>query len=274
MSDNYAKVFRTMYTGSLYGAGMHVFAVWGWVLAHKNAEGIVEVNPRLVGGELGGTVEQVGSALDYLMAPDPESRSKEDDGCRLVKVGQFEYQVVNHAKYRAKGGSRAAYWRDYRAKRKDEEDSCATLRNSCAPQTAHDTDTDADTYADTYVDSQVKSGKREFNQSDKSEQGANGSPDAAQLDFPDSTRLDYRQELRDVLRIGCCSKLKDSASANRGLDSLERWLHTNVTSGRFGPDCYAIAMEIAKDCVKSDVPYAAFISRVQEEMKYKPPTKK
>ncbi|HUV63641.1 MAG TPA: hypothetical protein VMW24_07055 [Sedimentisphaerales bacterium] len=350
MSDNYAKVFRTMYTGSLYGAGMHVFAVWGWVLAHKNVEGLVEVNPRLVAAELGGTVEQVEASLEYLMAPDPESRSTQDDGRRLRHIEQFEYEVVNHDKYVEKGKSRAEYWRKWRKTRQGDPDrkeeeadqsrarmsvyqaiqkgrlpaitSCrcvicgsnadvyhhyngyqisheldviavcnndhkilhgdlawktngATWRDSAQQGAQHEnTHVDVDVDTDVSVDTQVRSGKGKSNQSDKSEHGTNGSPDAAQLDFPDSTRLDYRQKLRDVLRIGCCPKLKDSASANRGLDSLERWLHQNVTSGRFGPDCFAIAMEIAKDCVKSDVPYAAFMSRVQEEMKYNPPTKK
>jgi len=266
MSDNYAKVFRTMYTGSLYGAGMHVFAVWGWILSHKDVEGRVEINPRLVAGELGGTVEQVAAAIEYLMAPDPESRSKQEDGRRLKQVGQFEYEVVNHGKYRDRGGSRAEYWRQYRAKKKAEEDG-AMLRNVARNETAHDTDANAD------VDTKVKSGNKDNNESGKSAATQNP-PDAAPLDFPDSTRLGYRQELRDVLRIGCCAKLEDPASANRGLDSFERWLHTNVTSGRFGLDCYARAMEIAQDCVKSNVPYAAFMGRVQEQMNYVPPTKK
>jgi len=270
MSDSYAKVFRTMYTGSLYGAGMHVFAVWGWILAHKDAEGSVEVNPRMVAGELGGTVDQVRDAVEYLMKPDPESRSKEHDGCRLVQGGQFEYTVVNHAKYREKGKDRAAYWREYRARTKAEEASCATVRNSGAQPSAHHTDADADTDAD----SQVTSDNREPSESNKSKVDSKTHFDLTLRDFPDATRLDYRQKLRDVLHIGSSTSVKSTKSANKGLDSFERWLHTNVVSGRFGPDAYTVAMEIAEDCVKSETPYAAFMSRIQEEMRYVPPTKK
>lgn len=96
----YGKVFESMYTGSMYGAGMHVFAVWGWILAHKDENGRVEANPELVAHELGGVAQQVTDALTYLCAPDPNSRSKEQDGCRLVKVSQFGYEVVNNDKYR------------------------------------------------------------------------------------------------------------------------------------------------------------------------------
>ena len=277
MSDTYTKVFRTMYTGSLYGAGVYVFAVWGWILAHKDENGCLEVNPQLVANELGGVAEHVEGAIKYLCAPDPNSRTPAEEGRRLIKVSQFGYRVVNHDVYNDRGKSRSAYWRAWRAKKEGSEEqqrnSCATpaqQRNSCAPQSATPVDVDVDVD----VDSNVKSGKREFNQSDKSEQHIHRPPDAAPLDFPDSTRLGYRQELRDVLRIGACPKLKDPASANRGLDSFERWLHRHVTSGRFGPDCYARAMEIAKDCVKSDVPYAAFMGRTQREMHYVPPTRK
>lgn len=100
--DTYAKVFRQMYTGSMYGAGLHVFAVWGWMLANKDAEGHVEVNPVMVANMLGGLPEDVQEALAYLLKPDPASRAKEHDGRRVIKIGEYEYEIVNHAKYRDK----------------------------------------------------------------------------------------------------------------------------------------------------------------------------
>ena len=118
MRDNYVKLFETMYTGSMYGAGLHVFALWPWILAHKDENGYVEINPDFVAPQLGCDAQQVRDALDYLMQPDPNSRSKEEQGRRLVKVSQFGYQVVNHEKYRLRGKDRAAYWREYREKKK------------------------------------------------------------------------------------------------------------------------------------------------------------
>jgi len=55
MSDNYAKVFKTMYEGSMYGAGPYVFAVWGWVLASKDECGHVDINVDRVAHAIGGT---------------------------------------------------------------------------------------------------------------------------------------------------------------------------------------------------------------------------
>lgn len=106
MADNYGKIFPEMYSGSMYGAGVHVFAVFPWMLAHKDSRGHVEVNPVRVAAELGATKEQIESALEYLMRPDPDSRSPDEQGRRIVRIGQFEYRLVNHAKYKIKGRSR------------------------------------------------------------------------------------------------------------------------------------------------------------------------
>jgi len=137
MRENYVKIFQTMYTGSLYGAGMHVFAVWGWILAHKDENGLVEVNPRLAANELGGTVKQVEEAIGYLCAPDPNSRSTEEEGRRLVKVSQFGYRVVNDTKYRDRGGDRTEYWKAYRQRRKQERNSCARCAQLRATERTH-----------------------------------------------------------------------------------------------------------------------------------------
>jgi len=136
----YAKIFRSMYTGSMYGAGLHVFAVWGWVLANKDENGGVEINPTLVAHQLGGPVDQVESAIEYLTQADPSSRTPEENGRRLIKVSQFGYRVVNHDRYRRLGGSRREYWREWRNGQKPVAQRCAQHG-----ATHTDTNTDADT---------------------------------------------------------------------------------------------------------------------------------
>lgn len=101
----YGKHFASMYEGSMIGAGAVVFAVWGYVIATGVPDwkgGLeVELNPKLLGFILGESVEEVAVAIEMLCAPDGESRSKEEGGRRLMRVGQFAYRVVNGAKYRA-----------------------------------------------------------------------------------------------------------------------------------------------------------------------------
>lgn len=96
----YAKLFPELYTGSMVGAGCVVFAVWPYALANCDAEGYVELNPKLLAMVLGASVQEIEQAITFLMRPDPDSRSKTEDGRRVVKEGQFLYRIVNYAKYR------------------------------------------------------------------------------------------------------------------------------------------------------------------------------
>ena len=101
----YGKHFSSMYEGSLYGSGIAIFAVMGYVIANAQPDGEigtqVELNPKKLADTLGGTLDEVTGAIEKLCAEDPESRSKEEGGRRLVRVGQYSYRVVNGAKYRA-----------------------------------------------------------------------------------------------------------------------------------------------------------------------------
>jgi hypothetical protein len=101
----FGKLFESLYSGSMVGAGAVRFAVWGFVIATQKPSrqygSVVELNPRLLSAILGEAEKDVAEAIDFLCQPDPFSRSKEQDGRRLVRLGQFLFQVVNGAKYRA-----------------------------------------------------------------------------------------------------------------------------------------------------------------------------
>jgi len=94
----YGKHFESMYEGSMYGAGIAVFAVWGYVIAHAK-EGRVELNAKKLSHTLGGSVEEIDSAIAFLMQPDAASRCKEHDGRRLIKEGEFQYFLPSWEKY-------------------------------------------------------------------------------------------------------------------------------------------------------------------------------
>ncbi len=101
--SDFGKHWASMYTGSMYGAGAVVFALMGYVIANQQPSGnrlLVELNPAMLAGILGEEVKDVEKGLDYLCAPDPSSRTGEEEGRRLVKVGKFTYWVVNGRKYR------------------------------------------------------------------------------------------------------------------------------------------------------------------------------
>lgn len=101
----FGKHFSSMYSGSMVGAGAIVFAVMGYVIAcqkpDKKVGSQVDINPKLLAAILGEDQEEVERAVAYLCSPDPDSTTKKADGRRLIKIGQFSYQVVNGAKYLA-----------------------------------------------------------------------------------------------------------------------------------------------------------------------------
>lgn len=99
----YGKHHRRMYTGSMVGKGGIVFAVMGYVIANMELDpevgAQVELNAELLGHVFGEPEPVVQKAIDFLCQPDPKSRSKDEDGRRLVRVGEYAYRVVNGLKY-------------------------------------------------------------------------------------------------------------------------------------------------------------------------------
>jgi len=104
----FGKHFDNMYEGSMIGAGAMVFAVMGYVIAKWKPErgvggkiigGHVRLNSDLLGPILGESPAEVQKAIDFLCSPDPKTSTPGEQGRRLVRVGQYEYRVVNAVKY-------------------------------------------------------------------------------------------------------------------------------------------------------------------------------
>lgn len=99
----FGKHFASMYTGSMIGAGFGPYAVMGYVIANQKPDAQVgfqvELNPDLLKAIFGETLEVVTAAIEYLCAEDPKSRTPAQDGRRLIRVGQYAYQVVNGELY-------------------------------------------------------------------------------------------------------------------------------------------------------------------------------
>jgi len=93
-----------MFEGSLYGKGAMVIAVMTYAIA--KAQPVkdrmqVTLNPRLLADAIGEDVKDVVKTIEFLCSPDPESTTPGEEGRRLVKIGTFEYWLVNGMKYRA-----------------------------------------------------------------------------------------------------------------------------------------------------------------------------
>lgn len=146
----YAKLFTSIYQGTLRG-NTHGLVVFTNLLAHADSAGWVDIHPKAIAEEVGLTLEQVQAAIHDLESPDPESRSPEEEGRRIVRLDEHRswgWKIVNHAKYHAirSADDRREQNRIAQAKwRARKHGSVLTVIESkqASAESAH-TDTDAD----------------------------------------------------------------------------------------------------------------------------------
>lgn len=98
----YVKLFASLYQGTLRGCSDEIL-VFTNLLAHCDAAGVVDKHWRAICEETGLPRDRVEKAISNLEAADPESRSPEQEGRRIVKLDEHRawgWQVVNYTKYR------------------------------------------------------------------------------------------------------------------------------------------------------------------------------
>jgi hypothetical protein len=103
------KHYRSMYEGSLIGAGATAFALMGYVISHQEFDRaimawVVRLHPGMLAYVLGEKEASIMEAVGYLCKPDPASTSKAEGGRRLVKLApdSMEYRVVNGETYQGR----------------------------------------------------------------------------------------------------------------------------------------------------------------------------
>jgi len=91
----YGKFYYQAFKGSMYGAGANVFAVWAYIIALA-VKSRVDINPLDIANHIGMTQKEVEDAVEYLCAPDPNSRTPSNEGRRMIREGSFQYFIPNH----------------------------------------------------------------------------------------------------------------------------------------------------------------------------------
>lgn len=102
-NDGWCPLFSSVFTGSMRGKPEELL-VWFTVLGRKNREGIVDCSYRCLAEDCGLSVEVIKRCIEKFCAPDPESRSQDAGGAKLVRLPNrgFGWHVVNHDQYRDK----------------------------------------------------------------------------------------------------------------------------------------------------------------------------
>jgi len=98
----FGKVFRSLWEGSLCGKPDDQL-VFVFMLASADADGVVDVVPSIIAHQTGLELDRVQGAISRLMEADPESRTTDHEGRRLLAVGErsWGWKIVNYKKYRA-----------------------------------------------------------------------------------------------------------------------------------------------------------------------------
>lgn len=113
----FAKVFAQIFDSSIADNWKHRH-VFEDLLKLADRHGIVDMTPEAICARTRLPREMVDEALEALSNPDPRSRSKEENGRRIVLIDperSWGWRIVNYLKYREMRTEfdRTAYMRDY-----------------------------------------------------------------------------------------------------------------------------------------------------------------
>jgi hypothetical protein len=100
----YTPVFDSVYAGSLCGR-WPTTAVWVTLLPLCDKYGHIDLSYQAICALTGWPLDLLQKGIAELMKPDPDSRSAEEEGRRLVLLDpnrQWGWRVVNHGLYREK----------------------------------------------------------------------------------------------------------------------------------------------------------------------------
>ncbi len=146
----YGKIYEQTFTGSMYGSGSVIFAVWSYVIAHTKPDAMVELNPVALACALGEDVSGIERAIEYFKSPDPKSRSKEFEGRRLIQKGEFIYFVPQYHKYHgfANNKERREYFAQKKREQRQRDREGQTVKSKMS-KNVQQSDTESETKTDT-----------------------------------------------------------------------------------------------------------------------------
>lgn len=113
----WSKLHDNIVDSSIWEEDLATRVLWVSILAIKDIDGFIVHTVGSLARRANISKEQCKDSLEILCGPDPESKSKEYDGARLIKTDDGWF-VVNHNKYKANSKEMSAERsRKYRAKK-------------------------------------------------------------------------------------------------------------------------------------------------------------
>lgn len=129
----YTKLFSTIVTSTIWRCSNETRIVWITMLALADRHGVVEASLPGLADISRVTLAQCEVALAELAAPDHHSRSRNDEGRRIVEI-EGGWRLLNHEKYRRKmavdekRARNTAYMQGYRARKASSQTHVSQVR--------------------------------------------------------------------------------------------------------------------------------------------------
>jgi hypothetical protein len=157
----YGKIFSSMYDSTL-ADDWRALITFQQLIVLCDADGTVDMTPHSIARRTGIPIEHIEAGLKILEAPDPYSRTPDQDGKRIERLADYRpwgWSIINHAHYRALRDADTV--REQNRKRKQQQrdrekpvgechSKSVTNRDNCdnhAKSRHTDTDTDTDNTA-------------------------------------------------------------------------------------------------------------------------------
>lgn len=107
--SSYTPVFNSVFDGTMCGK-WPTLPVWLTLLPLADRHGRIDMTLQAISARSGWPIDLLRQAIDELMQPDPDSRSSDHEGRRLIPLDNsrnWGWIVVNHAKYAEKARLRS-----------------------------------------------------------------------------------------------------------------------------------------------------------------------
>lgn len=123
----YAKIFESIYDGSLR-KDWRALVTFQQLLVLCDEEGFIDKTPDAISARTTIPIEIIQAGITELASPDPESRSQEEEGRRIVLINparKWGWRIVNYTNYReirSKEDLRD-YWKNQKRQQRQEASS-------------------------------------------------------------------------------------------------------------------------------------------------------
>ena len=136
----YGKIFKQMYKGTLAMVGpWEALVTFQQMIVLADREGVVDMTADAIARETTIPIRIIAKGVEALELPDPESRTPDHDGRRIIRLSAdrtWGWQIVNYAHYRKLRSEEERreyhrnYWREKRSKSANNDNSTPTQHNS------------------------------------------------------------------------------------------------------------------------------------------------